>query len=232
VHQYPFRDKCWVEDLGKGVRRISVNGFLVESAAYGGLQSVIAQREKMIAAAETAGDGELVHPTLGRMTVSLVGPMVVEERWDNGRVFEISFSFIEAGARIFPSVETSTGDAVNSACDAADAAASGDFTASVSGTIKKGTAVVSQAADTAAEWGRKAQKLANDATNLYNMVGTLKGSYGRYFGGRTSGLGGKASALTSKANTVAGLIALGSAARGKVSSAISNLTSIASGLGS
>jgi prophage DNA circulation protein len=231
VHAYPYRDQVWVEDLGRGPRRVNMRGFLVENGAYGG-GSVIAQRERMIAAAETPGEGELVHPTLGRMKVSLVGPLGVEERWDQGRVFEITFSFIESGKRIFPTVSTSTANAVAAACTAADAAASSDFGASVGSTLAQGAAVVLQAASTAAAWARKAQKLTNDATNLYNMVGTLKGSFGRFSGGRSSGISGAANTIASKANSISGLIAAGSAARTGVSSAISKLNSAASGLGS
>ncbi len=230
VHVYPYRDTVWVEDLGRGVRRINMRGFLVENGAYGG-GNVIAQRERMIAAVEAPGDGELVHPTLGRMTVSLMS-FDTEERWDQGRVFELMFSFVEAGKRIFPSVATSTGDAVMAACTAADAAAAADYASRAGDTLARGAAVVTQAANTAAAWARKAQKLANDATNLYNMVGSLKGGYGRFFGGRNSGISSAAAATAGAATTVAGLIAAGSAARSGVASAISNLTTTAAGLGS
>jgi len=232
VHEYPFRDTVWVEDLGRSARRINMTGFLVEDAAYGGVSNVISQRERMIAASEGPGDGELVHPTLGRMTVSLID-FSTEEKWDQGRVFELTFSFIESGKRIFPSVATSTGDAVEVSCKAADYAASADFVSSTASLLKQGAAVVSKAVSTAAAWGRQAQRLVNDATNLYHMVGTLKGSFGRFAGG--GGLGGiaaAAGAISGVANTVPRLIALGSMARTAVSSAVSNLSSTASGLGS
>jgi len=225
VHEYPFRDKPWVEDLGRAARRISVSGFLVGD-------DVIQQRERMIAASENPGDGELIHPTYGRLTVSLID-FSTEERWDQGRVFEVTFSFVEAGQRTFPSVATSTKDAVTMACTAADAAVKTDFISSATSTLKQGAAVVGQAVSTAAAWGRQAQRLANDATNLFNMVGTLKGGFGRFSNG--SGISRVAvavGALSSISNTVPGLIALGSVARSTVSRAVSGLSSIASGLGS
>ncbi len=231
VHQYPYRDSVWVEDMGKAARRVNITGFLVENGAYGG-GDVIGQRQRLIAACEAPGDGELVHPTLGRMNISNLG-LTTEERWDQGRVFVLKFSFIESGKRIYPGVTTSTSDAVKSAADAADKAVAQDFASKVASAIKQGAAVVSQAASTAAAWARKAQTLANDATNLYNMVGTLKGGFGRYFGGRRSGgFGGAAGAVNGAANTVSGLVALGSVARAGVTTAANALTSIASGLGS
>lgn len=217
VHEYPFRDSAWVEDLGRATRRVNVSGFIVGDDA-------IAQRERMIAAAETPGGGELIHPTLGRMVVSTIG-FSTEEQWDRGRVFKVEFSFIEAGRREFPSVQTSTGDAVRAAAAAADAAAKKDFASSVGDALKKGAAVVAQAASTAAAWGRQAQRLANDATNLYNMVKSLPGQLGRFSG--APGLAAAAGSI----NSVAGLIAAGSAARGAVSSAIDKLSSAASGIG-
>lgn len=225
VHDYPFRDTVWVEDMGRAARRISVSGFLVGDDA-------IAQRERMIAAAETPGDGELIHPTLGRLKVSSID-FSSEERWDQGRVFQISFTFIEAGERIFPSVETSTGSAVKAACKAADVAASADFVSKVGAALKQGAAVAAQAASTAAAWGRQAQRLANDATNLYNMVGTLTGSLGRFSkGGGIGKFAAVAGTLSSAGTTIPKLIGLGSVARTSVSGAISKLTSIGSGLGS
>lgn len=236
VHEYPFRDTVWVEDLGRAARRINMTGFLVENGAYlkkiPSPTSVIAQRERLIAACESALDGELVHPTLGRLKVSNLS-VSAEERWDQGRVFELNFSFIESGKRIFPSVATSTGDAVSLASTAADVAASADFGSAVGDTIKQGASVVSQAVSTAAAWGRKAQKLANDATNIFNMVGTLKGGFGRYFGGRSiGGLTKAVSSLSGAATSVAGLIALGANARNAVSAAVSKLSTFAAGLGS
>ncbi|WP_205744442.1 DNA circularization N-terminal domain-containing protein [Dyella sp. M7H15-1] len=97
-HAYPFRDVPYIEDLGRSTRRIMLAGFLIEdSLVYGG-GSVIAQREQMIAAAETAGPGTLIHPSLGPLTVSIPdGGLGIIERWDEGRYFELNFTFIEAG---------------------------------------------------------------------------------------------------------------------------------------
>jgi prophage DNA circulation protein len=211
VHEYPYRDTAWVEDLGRQARRVTMGGFLVGD-------DVIAQRDRMITACEAPGDGELTHPTLGRMTVSLIEFSSVE-RWDQGRVFELSFVFIEAGRRTFPTVATSTGDAVSAEAAAADAAVAGDFAAGVSDALKHGAAVVKQAASTAATWANQAQRLANDATNLYNMVGRLSGSNGRFFGGRSN--------ATKSVATVAGLIAAGATARTQVVNAATALASIA-----
>ena len=87
LHEYPYSNVVWVEDLGLGTRTISFNGFLVGD-------NVAQQRDALAAAAETAGGGMLVHPTLGSMVVSLMD-FAAAERWDAGRVVEIELSFVQ-----------------------------------------------------------------------------------------------------------------------------------------
>lgn len=228
VHEYPYRDTVWVEDLGRAARRIVMSGFLVENGAYTAAMAgpmpgaVIDQRDRLIKAVESPGDGELVHPTLGRMTVSLMDFSSVE-RWDQGRMFELSFVFVESGRRVFPAVATSTGDAVLSAASQADAAAQKDFASKVGDALKHGAAVVRQAATTATSWANQAQRLANDATNTFNLLGRLSGNNGRFFGGR--------SGAAKNIDSVAGLIAIGATARTQVASAVSDLISTAGKLG-
>ena len=224
VHEYPFRDTVWVEDMGRSVRHFQMQGFLVGD-------DCIAQRELLIAACEVAGPASLVHPTFGALTVTLVGPITLQERWDRGRVFEFSFSLIESGDRVFPTIAASTSSAVTDAASAADTAANMDFTSQVTSALTNGAAVVKQAVSTAGTWARTAQRLATDATNLHNMVGSLPGSLGRFAGGRsTSGLSTSAATATGSVTTVASLIAAGARARSVVTSAATSLLSFASGL--
>lgn len=211
VHEYPFRDDVWVEDLGRATRRISLTAFLVGD-------DVIAQRERLIAACEKPGTGELIHPTLGRLTVSLF-EVSAEERWDQGRVFAIGMSFVEGGQRIFPSVKQSTGDGVTSAAATADASAAADFATRALTALQQGAAVVGQAASTAASWAAKAQRAANDASNLYYLMTSLPGQFGRF--GSRKGITGSTPADSSA--TVQSLIANGTVLRQAVSNAGSSL---------
>ncbi|MGJ7611156.1 MULTISPECIES: DNA circularization N-terminal domain-containing protein [unclassified Variovorax] len=229
VHEYPYKDQVWVEDMGRAARRITLTGFLVENARYGG-GDVIAQRERLIAVCESPGKKTLVHPTLGALNVALLDS-AMDERWDNGRVFEISFSFIEEGERSFPSVVADTRSAVKSFADLADAAVSGDFSSAVTGALAQGASVVGMAVSTATTWGNTALKLANDATNLMHMVNSLPGSNGRYFGGRTLGVSKLSNQLAS-VSTIPQLIAAGTVARAHVTSAVSALSSAAQGIAS
>jgi hypothetical protein len=155
-----------------------------------------------------------------------------EERWDKGRYFEVYFSFIEAGQRVFPNATASTANVVSSAADAADAASLGSFVARAEGALTQGAAVVKSAVSTASSWAFTAQKLANDATNLYHSIQSLPGTFGRYFGGkRRNKLDNFTGAIQATGSSITQLISLGSVARKSVSNASSILISNATNLG-
>jgi prophage DNA circulation protein len=229
VHEYPFKDDVWVEDLGRAARRITLVGFLVEGGAYGGSQSVIQQREQMVAAIESPWKNTLVHPTLGELQVSCLDSSFTE-RWDHGRMFEVVLTLIEGGERTFPADDPDTTEQVEQTCTAADAAAGVDFTDAAVTALPSGSAVVDMATSTASGWGSIAQTLASDATNLMNTVGNLPGSFGRFFGGNLKDFTG-AIPFGSSLASVASLLAAGCAARAAVSLAVSGLNAAAANLG-
>src|SRR5882672_1106363 len=67
VHQYPQRDGVWVEDLGRAARLYHLTAFLLENDLVYRGGAVLTQRDRLIKAFETDDDGELVHPSLGRL---------------------------------------------------------------------------------------------------------------------------------------------------------------------
>lgn len=71
VHEYPYRDTAWIEDMGRGTRRFIIRGFIVQNSLVYGGGDVISQRQSLINACEAKGSGTLIHPTLGEMTVSI-----------------------------------------------------------------------------------------------------------------------------------------------------------------
>lgn len=137
LHEYPDRDAVWVEDLGRGVRRISIVGFVIGD-------DVFDQRDQMVDACEVAGPGSLVHPSLGTISVCLEGDIAAVERADRGRVVEIECTFIETtqDQPVYPSSDTSTQDDSLDAADACDTVSSSDFSDDVAGAIDVGAAVV------------------------------------------------------------------------------------------
>lgn len=100
LHEYPQRDKPFVEDLGRAARDLMFNGFVVGS-------DYIDQANKLLGALEEPGSGTLIHPWLGTLKVSLKDPARVS--FDAGLgVARFSMSFVEAGDLEFPRPQTST----------------------------------------------------------------------------------------------------------------------------
>lgn len=104
VHEYPFRDGGWTEDLGRKQRVYRFTGHLIGDFAP--LLQVA-----LDAAIELPGPGLLIHPTLGAVKVALLSAST-SVRKDQLRVISVEFTFVEQGASIFPSIITNTINAV------------------------------------------------------------------------------------------------------------------------
>lgn len=119
LHEYPQRDKPWVEDLGRATRELSFDCYVI-GADY------VDQANKLLAALEEAGPGELVHPWLGAMTVCLkdLGRVAF-----NGALGQARFtlSFTEVGALVFPLAQASTQAATRVAAGKLEAASADSF---------------------------------------------------------------------------------------------------------
>lgn len=243
THEYPNRDKPYIEDLGRSTRRISLVGFLVENSVVYGGGSVIAQREAMVAAAEQAGPGVLVHPTLGELRVAIPdGGLGVIERWDAGRYFELSFSFIESGDRLFPTVSASSGSLVDKLIHSLGLAGAADFVSSITktvnlglgivrGVISLGTAVVGRVVATAAGFQVLAGEASRDATSLVNLASLLTGNFSRYQNQSVSSAFSKGKGSSgSTGTTIATLTAQGAEGRAAVATASTGLAAAAAAL--
>jgi prophage DNA circulation protein len=224
LHEYPQRDTVWVEDLGRRGRRIRIYGFVVGD-------DVIAQRDILIAACETSGDGSLVHPTLGRRTVSLMDFRSIE-RWEKGRYFEFQFEFIEGGPRTYPTSDTATTLAVSNAFGGLNVAAAADFARTASTAILQGAAVLGAAVDASVGWYTYAKNLVGDARNLFKLLTNLPGDFGRFTGSATLPTFSKypSSSVGKSGVTTQGLIEQATAARAAVTTASEMLDTAARSL--
>ncbi|WP_112198584.1 DNA circularization protein [Rahnella sp. NRRL B-41462] len=204
VHEYPYRDTVWVEDLGRSTRRLTLNGFIIQSSLIYSAVDVMTQRDNLIAACESAGAGTLVHPTLGELTVSIVdGGLKLRESKDSERVFEFSLTVIESGFRVF---------AVTGAVSAASAAqtswlalaskSAATFIAEVNSDLRTVTQAIKTLKSTVSFWTSMVTRTANEATNLSNTLKSTFGSsrYGRY---NTGDVGGTASGAINTATMTA-----------------------------
>lgn len=103
AHEFPQRDEPFAEDLGRAVRRWSVE-CLVIGAGY------MAQRDRLIAALEARGPGTLVHPYHGEKTV-LVESFSQSESTDEGGIARFSIQFVEAGKLLSADQQADTNSA-------------------------------------------------------------------------------------------------------------------------
>ncbi len=120
VHEYPQRDKPYVEDLGRATRRFSVTGYII-GADY------MAGRDRLLAAVEEAGPGALVHPYYGSLQVVADGECRVAHSDREGGMCRFSLSFVEAGELAFPSARANTASVLEQKADALATVGSTDF---------------------------------------------------------------------------------------------------------
>lgn len=91
THEFPQRDKVFVEDLGRAPRSIEINAFVVGP-------DYTLRRDALLAALEKPGPGTLIHPWLGSFLVSLTAPAVVSHSAENGGMATFQLKFVEDSA--------------------------------------------------------------------------------------------------------------------------------------
>lgn len=123
VHEYPQRDKPYVEDIGRATRQITLEAFVVGD-------DYIVRAKKLLGAIEQPGAGTFVHPWLGEMRVTLSA--VSELKFDNalGQA-SVTFTATEAGELEFPSGDTDFESAVLEAADGLSESALDRFVSSI-----------------------------------------------------------------------------------------------------
>lgn len=119
LHEYPQRDKPWVEDLGRAAREVSFDAFVV-GADY------VEQANRLLAALEEGGPGTLIHPWFGTLTVSQKDLARVSFNNQLGYA-RFSLSFVESGELAYPVAGNATTTQSRLAAANIETAAVGDF---------------------------------------------------------------------------------------------------------
>lgn len=123
VHEYPQRDKPYVEDLGRATRQITIEAFVVGD-------DYIERGTALLAEIEKPGSGTLIHPWLGEMTVTVTS--VSELRFDTGLgAAYLTFVATEAGDLEFPVMGIDTQTQALEAADGLDESAIRKFIDSI-----------------------------------------------------------------------------------------------------
>jgi prophage DNA circulation protein len=209
LHEYPYRDDAWAEDLGKLPRRFVVQAFLVGDDVY-------QQRDAMLRVVEQSGAGTLVHPTLGSIQCVLLEFSATDRR-ERGRYVELQFAFILASSVSYPTTTIATGSAVTSACSALTAASRGDLGAAL-GAIQ----IIPQSATAAvSQFTGLVTSAVSDASQIIGAVRGLPGNLGRFANGALS-------TLQSVNATVSGVLRTATTARSAVFAAADTVNRVAS----
>ncbi|MEQ9852702.1 DNA circularization N-terminal domain-containing protein [Pectobacterium aroidearum] len=189
VHEYPYRDTAWIEDVGRSTRKMTLRGFLIQDSAKYNAPDVIKQRESLIAACETFGSGTLIHPTLGELTVSIPeGGLKINESMNSGRVFEFSLTIIESGLKVFAITGNSAAATlVKDGFLKTVSTAALAFIAQVKGEMRSATQAIKTIKNVANFWVNMVNSTVSEVTNLGNTLRSTFGSerYGRYNRGNT-----------------------------------------------
>jgi prophage DNA circulation protein len=100
LHEYPLRDEPLFEDQGRKARDGSLTAFVIGD-------EYMAARDSLIKALEEKGSGELVHPWLGRKTLSVVDFRYRHSNREGG-MCRFDINFVEAGQQNYPAASIAT----------------------------------------------------------------------------------------------------------------------------
>jgi prophage DNA circulation protein len=120
LHEYPYKDQPYTEDMGRKAREYTFDAFVIGDDHED-------RRRRLLEAIEfNANPGTLVHPIFGSVRV-IPGP--VRHRYDNkeSRIEYFQLTFYEAGENRFPDASFDTRQAVADAASIVQSAAISAF---------------------------------------------------------------------------------------------------------
>jgi len=117
VHQYPFRDTPFAEDLGMDADEFAIEGYIIQTSDNNGNFDYFTERDALITALKKSGVGKLIHPFLGEKLVVTAGRQSIRETFDSGGWAKFGMSFVLAGENNTP---TENIDIVGSVDEAAE----------------------------------------------------------------------------------------------------------------
>lgn len=100
IHQYPFKNTPYAEDLGMDTDEFVINGYIL-GAAYNDYD-YMKERDALISALKKKGAGRLVHPFLGERMVVTVGKARIRETFSEGGIARFTMTFAISGASVYP----------------------------------------------------------------------------------------------------------------------------------
>ncbi len=176
THEYPFRDEPFREDLGRQVRKFTIEGHVIGP-------DYLAARDMLLGALESpSGPGALVHPYYGTRHVAVTGFRVRESATEGG-VARFSIDFEETPSTPQePTAVVDMGTVLITKAGAARAAVVSEFSgvyapgvhqASLAGAVTATAGAVSDALQAATQDVQEQAAAAARSTALANEAATL-----------------------------------------------------------
>jgi prophage DNA circulation protein len=162
VHEYPFRDGGWAEDMGRALRVFSFTGYLTGDIAA-------AMQLLLDSAAEAPGPGLLLHPTIGAQQVMLLSCSTAVHK-DQMRVIECQLEFIEAGEPNFLLSLVATAIQVVSAATSGLTALGGSIGSNGGAVAAEGAEVIAEGVNVVGSFGVTCQSYASDPGGLVSLA--------------------------------------------------------------
>lgn len=100
LHEYPKRDEAYAEQMGKVARVHKISAFVIGPDCF-------ERRDKLLKALETEGEGTLVHPWLGQLSV-VPGQCEMSHSRREGGMVTFDLTFYPGNAQLNPSVRANT----------------------------------------------------------------------------------------------------------------------------
>jgi prophage DNA circulation protein len=213
MHVYPFRDDPWPEDLGRSPRVTSMRGFVVGDDCD-------SQIAALATAVQLPGPGQLVHPTLGTLSVTVL-EFTASNTVQGGRTHTFDMSVVPFVARIYPVATADTQAQSQGLFGSIGTAIASDYTA-VTSTLSSAAQAVTGVVSTAQSFVSQATGLVGSVTSLAGLPAALTGNFGRFAGGN----------LASGVLSLGGGVSSIAQAAGIASAATANVARIGSTLGS
>jgi prophage DNA circulation protein len=183
VHEYPFRDGGWAEDMGRQMRVFSFTGYLTGDIAP-------IMQMLLDSAAEAPGPGLLLHPTIGMQRVMLLSCSTAVRK-EAMRVIECQFEFIEAGEPNFIMSLVATAIQVVSAATSGLTSFGGSIGSGAGPAATAGSAVIGEGVAVTRAFGTVCTMAAMDPGGLVSLATGINvpdpdRSLGRYQFGNVS----------------------------------------------
>jgi prophage DNA circulation protein len=176
IHEFPKRDKNYVEDMGKRTRQYSITGYFL------GNNYLDVKNEFINVVDKYKGRGILVHPYYGQKNIIITSEVLISENTAEGGICKFSFTCMEEGLSDMPLVVPATApgllDAINAAIAEVTAAFEKlySFVDAAQSVIDKGVATINNgvlAISNVKVAARKIKTFQNSVENIYNNLYSL-----------------------------------------------------------